>query len=434
MKKFWQAVTTDRRIALAVMVAALGYFVDVFDLILFAILRVPSLKAIGVSGDALMSEGMYLLNMQMGGMLAGGLLWGILGDKLGRIKVLFGSILLYSIGNIGNAFVADIPQYALCRFITGVGLAGEVGAAITLVTEMMPKETRGYGTMVIVVMGSLGAVVAGLIGDMMSWTNAYIVGGVMGLALLAMRVSLCESGIFRAACAHKDLRHGDVMMILTSPARLMRYIYCILVGVPLWFVIGVLIAFAPEIGTALGMQEVPKTIYATMIYYGSLTFGTLFCGMISQNLGSRKRAIALFIAMGLVFSLAVLLLPLSSANLYYALCVPLGFCGGFWVVFLTMVAEQFGANLRATATTSAPNFVRGSIVPITLAFGAMKESLGVLNSAAILAVAVFGLSLLALARLRESFHNDMDYVEIKGGAMTLAELEESAAVPEGAPG
>lgn len=431
MNGFWLALTADRKVGLAIIVAALGYFVDIFDLILFTILRVDSLKSIGVTGDALMTEGIFLLNTQMIGMLVGGLLWGIIGDKRGRIFVLFGSIIMYSLANIANAFVVDVTQYAVCRFIAGVGLAGEIGAGVTLVAEIMPKATRGYGTTIIAAVGLLGTLAAGFVGDVMSWQNAYIIGGLMGLALLVLRVSVHESGLFKQSVAHSDVPHGDVRMILGSRQRLLRYVLCVVTGVPIWFVVGILVAFTPEIGAAMNIPAVLKASYASMLYYGGLAVGNLCCGMLSQRLQSRKWAIGLFLAASFIVSLAILLLPISSAAFFYALFLPLGFCGGFWIVYLTAVAEQFGTNLRATVTTSVPNFVRGSTVLMTLAFSYLKEPMGVLGSATTVCVVVFVLGLFALWRLRESFGVDLDFVEAGEGTIRHAEFTpaESAAEP-----
>lgn len=422
MNEFWLALTADRKVGLAIIVAALGYFVDIFDLILFTILRVDSLKSIGVTGDALLTEGVFLLNMQMIGMLVGGLLWGIIGDKRGRIVVLFGSIIIYSLANIANAYVGDVWQYALCRFIAGIGLAGEIGAGVTLVAEIMPKATRGYGTTIIAVVGLLGTLAAGFVGDVMSWQNAYIVGGLMGLALLALRVSVHESGLFRQSAAQRDVQHGDVRLILGSRQRFVRYVLCVVTGVPIWFVVGILVAFTPEIGAAMGIPTVLKASYASMLCYGGQAIGNLCCGMLSQHLASRKWAIGLFLGSTFIVSMTILLLPITSASFFYALFLPLGFCGGFWIVYLTAVAEQFGTNLRATVTTSVPNFVRGSTVLMTLSFSYMKASLGVLGSAMVVCMIVFTLGLLALWRLRESFGVDLDFVEVGDGTVRLAEF------------
>ncbi|MGB4101602.1 MAG: MFS transporter [Alphaproteobacteria bacterium] len=415
MNGFWQALTADRKVGLAIIVAALGYFVDIFDLILFTILRVDSLKSIGVTGDALLTEGVFLLNMQMIGMLVGGLLWGIIGDKRGRIVVLFGSILMYSLANIANAFVTDVWQYAVCRFIAGIGLAGEIGAGVTLVAEIMPKKTRGYGTTIIAVVGVLGTLAAGLIGDLVSWQNAYIIGGVMGLALLALRMSVHESGLFKHSAAQKNVQHGDVRLILGSRQRFGRYMLCVMIGVPLWFVVGVLVAFTPEIGVAMGIPVVLKASYTSMLYYAGLAIGNLCCGVLSERLQSRKLAIGSFLISSFVVSLALLLSPIGSAKLFYAMFFPLGFCGGFWIVYLTAVAEQFGTNLRATVTTSVPNFVRGATVPITLGFTYLMSSLGVLGSATAVCVVVFVLGIMALWRLQESYGVDLDFVETPSG-------------------
>src|SRR5678815_49497 len=134
---------------LAVIVAALGYFVDIYDLLIFGIVRADSLKSIGIAPDAQLGPTQLILNTQMIALLLGGILWGVLGDKRGRISVLFGSIILYSLANIANGFVHTVPQYAAARFLAGLGLAGELGGGITLVSESLDEKTRGHGTTIV---------------------------------------------------------------------------------------------------------------------------------------------------------------------------------------------------------------------------------------------------------------------------------------------
>ena len=252
--------------SIPVIVAALGYFVDIYDLLLFSIVRVPSLHALQVPDDQLLSKGIYLINMQMAGMLIGGIFWGILGDKKGRLSVLFGSILLYSAANIANGFVTNIDQYALLRFIAGIGLAGELGAGITLVAEVLPKEIRGYGTSLVASVGVLGAVLAYFVADMYDWRIAYFIGGGLGLALLVLRFNVFESGIFKHI-KEKNTSRGNFFMLFTSKKRLLKYLRCIMIGLPIWFVIGILITFSPEFGKAIGLTEPVNAGKAVMFSY-----------------------------------------------------------------------------------------------------------------------------------------------------------------------
>jgi len=399
-----------RNVIAAVLLAALGYFVDIYDLILFSIVRVPSLKDIGVPPEQLLDTGLLLINMQMGGMLLGGLLWGILGDKKGRLSVLFGSIAMYSIANAANGFVTSVPQYAVLRFIAGIGLAGELGAGITLVCELMPKETRGYGTMVVAGVGIAGGVVAGLVGDAFGWRWAYFIGGGMGLALLTLRIGVFESGIFDKV-KHSDVKRGDFFMLLSSRERVVKYLCCILLGVPIWFVIGILATFAPEFGKALEMPELPTGSRAVMWLYAGCALGDFASGGLSQLLRSRRKAALVFV-LATAASCAVYL-NLSGATLgaFYATCGALGFFSGYWAIFVTIASEQFGTNIRATATTTVPNFVRGSLVAVSALFQFLKPSYGILDAAAITGTLCFALALFALAGLRETFGKDLDYCE-----------------------
>lgn len=396
---------------IAVIVAALGYFVDVYDLVLFSIVRVESLKSLGLSGDNLLSDGVFLLNMQMIGMLLGGILWGIWGDKRGRIQVLFGSILLYSLANIANAFVTSVEQYAILRFIAGIGLAGEIGAGITLVSELMSKETRGYGTTIVATVGVSGAVAAGLIGDLFDWRTAYIVGGVIGLLLLALRISVCESGMFSSVRADQELSRGDLRLLFRSKERILRYLNSIVIGIPIWFVVGIIVTFSPEIGVAMQTTEPLSAVKGILYCYIGLTIGDLASGLISQLWRSRKKTILLFLSLTCGGSFAILCTRGITPQLFYGTLIFIGFFAGYWAVFVSAAAEQFGTNLRATVTTTVPNFVRGIVVPMTILFEYLKSVVGILASAQIVCGLVTLLALLSLWQLQETFGRDLDFVE-----------------------
>ena len=404
------AAGRQRRPYIPILVAALGYFVDIYDLILFSIVRVPSLTALGVSGGALLESGVLLLNMQMAGMLVGGIAWGVMGDRRGRLSVLFGSILLYSIANIANAFVQDVSTYAVLRFVAGVGLAGELGAGITLVSEILPKEVRGYGTTIVASVGVMGAVVAVLVGDAFDWRIAYMVGGAMGLALLVLRIGVFESGLFEGV-KQTTVARGNFFALFASPARARRYLSVVLVGLPIWYVIGILITFAPEIGAAVGVTPAPRAARAVLFAYLGLTAGDMASGLLSQWMGSRKRALGLFLGMTAACILVYFAPFAKSLGLFYAICFGLGVSIGYWAVFVTVASEQFGTNLRATATTTAPNFVRGAVVPVTLLFQALRAPLGI--SLAGLAVGLLTVTIAAVALwgLEETFGRDLDFLE-----------------------
>jgi MFS family permease len=391
-------------------VAALGYFVDIYDLILFSIVRIKSLKGIGVPDAGLLSQGVFLLNMQMAGMLTGGILWGVLGDKKGRLSVLFGSIFLYSAANIANAFVQTVPAYALLRFVAGIGLAGELGAGITLVSEVMPKETRGYGTMIVATIGILGAVVAALVGDMFDWRVAYMVGGGLGVLLLFLRIGVYESGMFNAVKI-KNVRRGSFSTLFRSYDSTLKYICCILVGAPIWFVIGILITFSPEFGKALGLPAVPDPGRAVMLTYLGLALGDFTSGSLAQVFKSRKKTAQAFIILTGIFMATYLLNKGTSMNIFYANCLALGFAIGYWAVFVTIASEQFGTNIRSTVTTTVPNFVRGSVVPLTFFFQRLKEAFDIIGAAAIVGVLTLIVALVSTALLDETHGKDLDYVE-----------------------
>jgi predicted MFS family arabinose efflux permease len=392
-----------------VIVAALGYLVDMYDLFLFSVVRVPSLKALNVADDLLLTEGIRLLNYQMAGMLIGGILWGIIADKKGRLSVLFGSIIMYSLANIGNGFVTSVDQYAILRFIAGVGLAGELGAGITLVTEVLPKEIRGYGTTLVATLGVLGAILAYFIADLFAWRISYFVGGGMGLILLVLRFNVFESGMFEKI-KEKSVDKGNILLIIGNRKRFVKYMMAILVGLPIWFVVGILITFSPEFGSAKGIVGV-NAGKAVMLAFSGQVFGDIASGLLSQYLRSRKKVIGLFILMSLGMMIAYLLIPMQDAFSFYVVCAFLGFCNGYWTLFITIAAELFGTNLRATVATTVPNFVRGATIPLAALFVSFKPDLGVINSGLILGIATGIIALIALYFLEETFTKDMNFIE-----------------------
>lgn len=403
--------TDKRNVTLIIVVAALGYFVDIYDLILFSIVRVKSLKELGVADGDLLDVGATILNSQMIGMLVGGLLWGILGDKKGRLSVLFGSIILYSLANIANGFVTDVTSYTIIRFIAGIGLAGELGAGITLVTENMSKEKRGYGTMIVAGVGLLGAVAAALIGDYYTWQTSYFIGGGMGLLLLFLRVGLVESGMFKEIkkTAHQ---RGNIFMLFNNKERFKKYLACIFIGLPLWFVVGVLITFSPEFGKALGATGIINAGEGVMYCYIGIAVGDIVAGILAQMLKSRKKVMLIFLLLTGVAILVYLNAQGLTPEKFIWLSLFLGFASGYWATFVTIASEQFGTNLRATVTTTVPNFIRGSLVLITISFQFFKGHVGILQSALIVGFVCIIISLLALSQLKETFNKDLDYTEV----------------------
>ena len=401
----------ERAVIVTVAVAALGYFVDIYDLLLFGIVRVTSLQDIGVEQSQLMDQGLLLINAQMIGMLIGGVAWGVLGDKKGRLSVLFGSILTYSLANIANAFVTTVPAYAAMRFIAGVGLAGELGAAITLVTETMSARNRGYGTAIVASVGILGAVAAAIVARSLSWKGAYLVGGAMGLGLLALRVSMFESGLFAKGAAREGIRRGDLRLLFSSWDRIARYAQCVLIGVPVWYVVGVLVTFSPELAAALGAREPIAPDRSIAFCYAGLAVGDLSAGLLSQWLRSRRKVVGGFLALSSALIATYFAFTPATAAGFYALCAALGFGAGYWAVFATVAAEQFGTNLRATVATTVPNFVRGAVVPLTLAFSALRAPLGLSGSAVAVGVATMAIAAIAAWKLRETYGLDLDYFE-----------------------
>lgn len=403
-----------------VIVAALGYFVDIYDLILFSVVRTPSLKDLGITGEALTVDGVWLLNLQMIGMFIGGVFWGVLGDRRGRVSILFGSIIMYSLANLLNAgvglsetvngVISPLRQYEILRVLAGIGLAGELGAGITLVAESLPARLRGLGTMVVAAVGVAGATLAFFIAERFGWRQAYVIGGCMGIALLVLRIIAHESGMFRHV-KESNVSRGDFLSLFTRWDRLKRYLVCIGIGMPTWFVVGIFITLTPEMGAALGVTGEVKAGKAVFWCYLGLVFGDLASGLASQLLRSRRRAVAGFLLLTGAVSAVYLSVRGISPDAYYGLCFALGISVGYWALFVTVAAEQFGTNLRATVATTVPNFARGAVVPITTAYVAMKGGMGAIGSAAAVGIVCLAIALVSVWAMRETFSSDLDYTE-----------------------
>ena len=410
MKKSSNA-TLRQIFGLPVIVAALGYFVDIYDLVLFSIVRIPSLQSLGLSGRDLTDSGVYLLNMQMAGMLVGGIIWGVLGDRKGRLKIMFASIFLYSIANLANGMVSSLPAFAAFRFIAGIGLAGELGAGITLVSEVLHTGIRGYGTMLVASVGVSGAILANLIARAFDWRMAFILGGVLGLLLLVTRMRVAESGMFSSMEKRAGISKGNFLALFTDRRRFLRYLNSIVIGVPIWFVVGVLITFSPEFAGALGTTGAVTAGNAVMYCYLGLIFGDLSSGLLSQALKSRKKAILLFMLLTIVGIAVFFLQGSRSPAFFYGVCSLLGFGSGYWAIFVTVAAEQFGTNLRSTVANTVPNFVRGMVVPITTLFLLLRRTYGLEAGALLVGAGCMIAAVISLAALEETFHKDLDYFE-----------------------
>jgi MFS transporter, putative metabolite:H+ symporter len=398
-----------RLFSIPVVVAALGYFVDIYDLLLFSIVRIPSLRSMGVADVDMLAQGEYLIRAQMIGLLLGGIIWGIMGDKRGRLSVLFGSILLYSLANIANGLVTSVDQYALLRFIAGIGLAGELGAGITLVAESLPTKLRGYGTTLVATVGLMGAVLANYVAKTFDWQMAYFIGGGLGLVLLVTRISVFESGIFLKV-KEQEVKRGDFFQLFNQWDRFKKFAGCILIGLPIWFVIGILITFSPEFAKAMNITGVVAGD-AVMFSYIGLAGGDLLSGLASQAVRSRKKTVFVFILLTLIFIATYLYWPFRSSTEFYIGCFLLGFGVGYWALFVTIAAEQFGTNLRSTVATTVPNFIRGSVVPLTFMFGYLRENLNILQAALIVGIFTIMIAFWALRLIDETFSRDLNFVE-----------------------
>ncbi|QBZ98972.1 MFS transporter [Flavobacterium sangjuense] len=397
-----------------VIIAALGYFVDIYDLLLFGIVRIPSLNDMNLDADKV---GTMIINYQMIGLVLGGIIWGVFGDKKGRLSVLFGSIIVYSLANIACGFLPEMnfadkgTIYAVLRFIAGIGLAGELGAGITLVSETLPKELRAIGTSIVAGFGVLGAVVAQFTVELAgSWTTAYIIGGCMGLVLLVLRISVAESGMFKSVKENTAIKRGDFFSFFTNKVLFLKYMRCVFIGIPIWYGIGILVFMANQFAPEMGIASINPG-KAIMWTYTATSISDFTSGWFSQVLKSRKKAILYMLLFTLLGVILLLFSGNKSENMYYFYCAWIGFGSGFWALFVTVAAEQFGTNLRSTATTSVPNMVRGSVPIMLIGFDYLKQTNSVIYSAAFVGLIAFGLALYAVLTISETHNTDLDYVD-----------------------
>lgn len=402
-------------LSLPVIIAALGYFVDIYDLLLFSIVRIPSLKSMGLSDAAISKDGLLIINVQMIGLLIGGIIWGVLGDKKGRLKVLYASIILYSLGNIANGFVQNVNQYALVRFISGLGLAGELGAGITLVSELLPKEKRGIGTSLVAGLGLLGAVFAFFLKELFinnpnGWRICYFIGGGLGMLLLILRVGVLESGMFKSMEETK-VSKGNFFMLFTNKKRFRKYLLVILIGVPNWYVVGILLSFSKEFAAKMNVSGVIDPGRAVMIAYVTTCAGGVLIGYLSQWLQSRKKALYVYYAIIAVSIVWFFSLHNASPGGVYTACALLGFGTGSWSMLVTVAAEQFGTNIRATVATTVPNMVRGSLNLSTLLFSGLQSSFDYVTSGWITGIVVTVIGFIGVVFSEETFHKDLNYFE-----------------------
>jgi MFS family permease len=406
-------VNPNYLVPLTILVSALGYFVDIYDILLFSIVRQSSLATLGVAPEQSLDVGLSILNWQVGGLILGGILWGAIGDKKGRLSVLFFSILLYSLANFLNGYIVSVEQYKWCRFIAGIGLAGELGAGITIVSEIMSKQKRGYGTMIISSVGMLGAVFAAIIGLNLSWQTAYKIGGILGFLLLALRFGVAESGMYQHMKQQSRVPKGNFFYLFANRTRFIKYLKCILIGLPTYFIVGLLLTGAPELVKTVFNLEVEPTLVAKLVIvtYTAIAVADIGCSWLSQKLQSRRIPLLVFLGISLVGTLLLLFFPITQMEQVYVIFSILGCSIGFWAVMMSNATEQFGTNIRAMATTTVPNFIRGLLIPMTFIFQALKPGLGIQYSLAIVGIPVILMAIYAAYSSEETFNKDLDYVE-----------------------
>lgn len=398
-----------------VIVAALGYFVDIYDLLLFTIVKAPSMKSVGSTDATMLVDSTYVINLQMIGLLLGGIIWGVLGDKRGRLSVLFGSIILYSVANFLTGYVQTVDQYAWCRFAAGLGLAGELGAGITLVSEHMPKYKRGIGTSMVAGIGLSGAIAAYFTFQFSDhdWRLCYKIGGGLGIVLLILRIAVSESGMFKQV-KQLNVTRGNFFMFFSNARRFKKYIFAILIGLPTWYVVGIVVNQSDKFAGKLYGSTTIDSGRSIMFAYAAIAIGDIVVGFICQLFKSRKKALLLYYFLTAA-SLILFFSPFNNSDSrMYWICALLGFSTGFWAVFVTMGAEQFGTNLRATAATTIPNMVRGALPLINLMFLNLFQKdwqWPLIKSGIVTGIVVMIITLVAFYFTEETYHKDLNYVE-----------------------
>lgn len=407
-------VPSPRLFNIAVIVASLGYFVDIYDLIIFGIVKNPSLTDLGLTSSTdLFNTGNYILSMQMAGMLIGGIVWGVLGDKKGRLSILFSTILLYSLANLANGFVTGIQQYAWLRFFAGFGLSGELGLGVTLVSEVMSKEKRGLGASVVSGIGILGAVLAFVVAERFNWRTAYWTGGSLGLVLLLLRIAVFESGMYEKTKT-QHISKGNFIALFTSRTRFRKFLFCTLLALPTWYTVSVLTINAPSFAQdALRITGTVKGSTSVMLHYTGAAIGSFLFGYLSMIFRSRKKAILLATSSITVLTAVYFSLFNGTPFMLYLVLFVLGIpMGGLWAIFVAAASEQFGTNIRATVTTTAPNFVRGATILITFLLGMLTPVTGLWASGVIVGVIFIGIAFLSVLLTEETYGKDLDYVEV----------------------
>lgn len=400
---------------IAVIVAALGYFVDIYDLLLFTIVKAPSMRDVGATDATMLVESTHVINLQMIGLLLGGIIWGVLGDKKGRLSVLFGSIILYSVANFITGYIENVDQYAWCRFAAGLGLAGELGAGITLVSEYMPQNKRGIGTSMVAGIGLSGAVFAYFIFSITDhdWRLCYKIGGGLGIALLLFRIAVAESGMYKQV-KQLNVARGNFFMFFNNRNRFKKYIFAILIGLPTWFVIGILVNQSDKFAGELYGSKTIDSGRAIMFAYAAISLGDIAVGFICQLFKSRKKGLLIYYILSMI-ALTLFFSPFNNSDSrMYWICAFLGFSTGFWAIFITMGAEQFGTNLRATAATTIPNMVRGALPLINLMFLNLFQKewqWPLIKSGIATGIVVMVVTLIAFYFTEETYHKDLNYVE-----------------------
>lgn len=411
----------EQSIALLILVASLGYFVDAYDLIIASVVRSSAIVELGLAQVGTPEHTKYAQlfeYVQSAGILLGGIIFGVYSDKKGRKKALYYSIAIYSIANILNGLLsASVPfvgtVYCILRFICGFALAAELSIGIVMISETMKAKHRGYGTMIVVSFGILGAVLAAVLFEFIGihWQTLYLIGGIAGVLLLIFRFSVKETNPF-LDLENQESERGSWVMIFKN-RRLLKILFnAILLGFPIYFFISIPIKFATDYGKELGLTI--KGTIPIIVFYIAMSVSDIIANYLCQLFENRKKVLYFYLGLCTISVFLLHFYPPTTPEQYFYLFSPLmGFASGYWALLITFTNEQIGTNIRSTYTTAVPNVVRSLFIPIQLLLTVLQPTFGTSTSVFYIGVLAVILALLGLYSLKETWGKNLKFIDEK---------------------
>jgi MFS transporter, putative metabolite:H+ symporter len=381
-----------------------GYFIDIFDLVLFSTLRISSFEELKITDPTYWT--VVFFNLQMTGILVGGIFWGKMADIKGRSWSFMGTILVFSIANIINGLTSSLTVYGICRFIAGFGLAGEMGSGIALICEKVPDEKRSLYLGFVSSLGCIGAVLSGWLGDIVYWRYLFIGSGFAGILLTLLRKNLLEPDLFRKT-ATLNIPRGQWKTLFQSPPDLIRFILLIFLGIPMWYIIGILWSFSTEMTSTIGLN-IFTSGQAILWGYVGVWMGDMLMPFVSQFLKSRIFTIQICLIMMLLGVIYLFQFQPHSLLSFQLTHIFLGFTIGYWAVYATLCGESFGTNIRALTSTSLPSLIRFSSIPMMIIYQYGRDE-NELNIALGMGLTVLCISMITTYFIKDTFQKDIDF-------------------------